>query len=117
MKGDEIMVINGAIVSDLDMMFIESVLQEELTLCMMLRSARTGIGVNKQLMIMMINIFSKKLIFQKIFTDPPVISALASGRNVDMIESLVCPPPPTDNSINEDPISSLIVPAPGKRKA
>ena len=43
MKGDEIMVINGAIVSDLDMMFIESVLQEELTLCMMLRSSRTGI--------------------------------------------------------------------------
>jgi hypothetical protein len=41
-KGDEIMVINGAIVSDLDMMFIESVLQEELTLCMMLRSARAG---------------------------------------------------------------------------
>ena len=26
-KGDEIMVINGAIVSDLDMMYIESVLQ------------------------------------------------------------------------------------------
>lgn len=42
MKGDEIMVINGAIVSDLDMMFIESVLQEELTLCMMLRSCRPG---------------------------------------------------------------------------
>jgi T-lymphoma invasion and metastasis-inducing protein 1 len=41
-KGDEIMVINGAIVSDLDMMFIESVLQEELSLCMMMRSARTG---------------------------------------------------------------------------
>jgi len=36
------MVINGAIVSDLDMMFIESVLQEELSLCMMMRSARTG---------------------------------------------------------------------------
>ena len=36
------MVINGAIVSDLDMMFIESVLQEELTLCMMLRSSRPG---------------------------------------------------------------------------
>lgn len=41
-KGDEIMVINGAIVSDLDMMFIESVLQEELSLCMMMRSSRTG---------------------------------------------------------------------------
>ena len=41
-KGDEIMVINGAIVSDLDMMFLESVLQEEISLCMMMRSARTG---------------------------------------------------------------------------
>ena len=43
-KGDEIMVINGAIVSDLDMMFIESVLQEEISLCMMMRSCRTGKG-------------------------------------------------------------------------
>ena len=42
-KGDEIMVLNGAIVSDLDMMFLESVLQEEISLCMMMRSARTGI--------------------------------------------------------------------------
>lgn len=39
-KADEIMVINGAIVADLDMMFIESVLQEELSLCMMVRSSR-----------------------------------------------------------------------------
>ena len=31
-KGDEIMVINGAIVSDLDMMYIESVLQVSLPL-------------------------------------------------------------------------------------
>lgn len=36
-KGDEIIVINGAIVSDLDMMYIESVLQEEQALCMMMR--------------------------------------------------------------------------------
>lgn len=36
-KGDEIMVINGAIVSDLDMMYLESVLQEELSLVMMMR--------------------------------------------------------------------------------
>lgn len=35
------MVINGAIVSDLDMMYLESVLQEELALCMMMRSSRT----------------------------------------------------------------------------
>lgn len=31
------MVINGAIVSDLDMMYLESVLQEELALVMMMR--------------------------------------------------------------------------------
>ncbi|XP_037944239.1 protein still life, isoforms C/SIF type 2-like [Teleopsis dalmanni] len=36
-KGDEIMVINGAIVSDLDMMYLESVLQEEQSLSMMMR--------------------------------------------------------------------------------
>ncbi|XP_071747174.1 protein still life, isoform SIF type 1 isoform X11 [Lepeophtheirus salmonis] len=80
-KGDEIMVINGAIVSDLDMMFIESVLQEEISLCMMMRSSRTDLT-----------------------------SVLKSTD--DMIERLVCPPPPSDNAINEDIISSLIVPAP-----
>ena len=48
-KGDEIMVINGAIVSDLDMMFIESVLQEETSLCMMMRSARMGESKNKNM--------------------------------------------------------------------
>lgn len=36
-KSDELMVINGAIVSDLDMMYLESVLQEEQALCMMMR--------------------------------------------------------------------------------
>lgn len=36
-KGDEIIVINGSLVSDLDMMFLESVLQEECALCMMMR--------------------------------------------------------------------------------
>ncbi len=30
----------------------------------------------------------------------------------DMIESLVCPPPPSDHGLNEEAISSLIVPAP-----
>ena len=35
----------------------------------------------------------------------------------DIIESLVCPPPPSDReAINEDVISSLIVPAPGLSK-
>lgn len=82
-KGDEIMVINGAIVSDLDMMYLESVLQEELALCMMMRSSRT---------------------------EPPDLM-----RVMDDIDSLVCPPPPTDPPvISEEMISGLIVPAPGR---
>jgi len=85
-KGDEIMVINGAIVSDLDMMYLESVLQEELALCMMMRSSRT---------------------------EPPDIANLMRGATDDIIDSLVCPPPPSDGLISEEVISNLIVPAPG----
>ncbi|KAK0091700.1 hypothetical protein PV326_002837 [Microctonus aethiopoides] len=82
-KSDEIMVINGAIVSDLDMMYLESVLQEELALCMMMRSSRT---------------------------EPPDLSGIM--RVTDDIDSLVCPPPPTDPPvISEEMISGLIVPA------
>lgn len=82
--GDEIMVINGAIVSDLDMMFIESVLQEEQNLCMMIRSPRS---------------------------EPPESSSLARTTD-DYIESLVCPPPPSDGAISDEMISKLVVPAP-----
>merc|ERR1719336_1043083 len=84
-KGDEIMVINGAIVSDLDMMYIESVLQEEMSLCMMMRSSRT---------------------------EPPDLTSCVAKTTDDMIESLVCPPPPSEGALNEEAISSLIVPAP-----
>ncbi|XP_025834842.1 protein still life, isoforms C/SIF type 2-like isoform X4 [Agrilus planipennis] len=85
-KGDEIMVINGAIVSDLDMMYLESVLQEELSLCMMMRSSRT---------------------------EPPELTGILRTTD-DNIESLVCPPPPSEPQvISEEMISGLIVPAPG----
>lgn len=88
-KGDEIMVINGAIVSDLDMMYLESVLQEELALCMMMRSSRT---------------------------EPPDLAGIMRATD-DIIESLVCPPPPSDPPIiSEEMISGLIVPAPGWSK-
>lgn len=36
-RGDEIVVINGAFVQDLDMMYVESILQEELALCLTIR--------------------------------------------------------------------------------
>ncbi|XP_020713889.1 protein still life, isoform SIF type 1 isoform X8 [Ceratitis capitata] len=85
-KGDEIMVINAAIVSDLDMMYLESVLQEEQSLCMMMRSSRT---------------------------EPPDLVGIMRVTD-DMIDSLVCPPPPSDPPImSEEMISGLIVPAPG----
>lgn len=88
-KGDEIMVINGAIVSDLDMMYLESVLQEELSLCTMMRSSRT---------------------------EPPDLAGLMRATD-DIIDSLVCPPPPSDPPIiSEEMISGLIVPAPGWSK-
>lgn len=86
MKGDEIMVINGAIVSDLDMMYIESVLQEEQSLCMMMRSSRTE--------------------------TPELASTVRStGTDLEYIESLVCPPPPGDTS-DSITIEKLIVPSP-----
>uniref|UniRef100_A0A6P7F4N1 Protein still life, isoforms C/SIF type 2 isoform X1 n=1 Tax=Diabrotica virgifera virgifera TaxID=50390 RepID=A0A6P7F4N1_DIAVI len=88
-KSDEIMVINGAIVSDLDMMYLESVLQEELSLCMMMRSSRT---------------------------EPPDLAGILRATD-DIIDSLVCPPPPSEPPvISEEMISGLIVPAPGWSK-
>lgn len=85
-KSDEIMVINGAIVSDLDMMYLESVLQEEQSLCMMMRSSRT---------------------------EPPDLATIMRATD-DIIDSLVCPPPPSEPPvISEEMISGLIVPAPG----
>ena len=88
-KGDEILVINGAIVSDLDMMYIESVLQEELSLCLMLRSSRT---------------------------EPPALSAALAAADA-AIAQLVCPPPPADPLVlTDDALSHLIVPAPHESK-
>ncbi|XP_044020308.1 protein still life, isoforms C/SIF type 2 isoform X8 [Aphidius gifuensis] len=88
-KSDEIMVINGAIVSDLDMMYLESVLQEELALCMMMRSSRT---------------------------EPPDLTGTMRVTD-EIIESLVCPPPPTDPPVmSEEMITGLIVPAPVRVK-
>ncbi|XP_043212982.1 protein still life, isoform SIF type 1-like isoform X2 [Amphibalanus amphitrite] len=82
-RGDEIMVINGAIVSDLDMMYLESVLQEELALCLMMRSSRTEV--------------------------PDVANLMKSTD--DIIERLVCPPPPSENTVRDDDIDNMIVPS------
>lgn len=86
-KGDEIMLINGAMVAELDMMYIESVLQEELSLCMMLRTSRPSIAG------------------ATLFTP----FDLAGD---EYIESLVCPPPPPDVHISDEMIGRLIAPPP-----
>ena len=66
-------------------MMILMIMQEEMSLCMMMRSSRT---------------------------EPPDLSSCVAKTTDDMIESLVCPPPPSDCPLNEEAISSLIVPAP-----
>ncbi|KAK4317170.1 hypothetical protein Pmani_011723 [Petrolisthes manimaculis] len=104
-KGDEIMVINGAIVSDLDMMYIESVLQEELALCLMMRSSRAELPLCHQRS----NFWSSR-------TDPPDLASLMKTTD-EIIESLVCPPPPSEISLNEEMISRMIVPAPSWSKS
>ena len=76
------------------MMFVESVLQEELALCMMIRSARDD-AVPTTL------------------TTPE--TTLTTGATTDdLIESLVCPPPPDDQSgtqlLKSSELENLIVP-------
>jgi T-lymphoma invasion and metastasis-inducing protein 1 len=91
-------VINGALVHDLDMMFVESVLQEELTLCLMIRSARDETQPPPQ---------------QSSFSSIETTLTTTTTTTDDLIESLVCPPPPNDQNsqlINSEQLENLIVP-------
>lgn len=55
-------------------------------------------------------------LFRSSRTEPPELSK-ASRVTDDMIDSLVCPPPPSDPPVmSEEMISGLIVPAPGWSK-
>lgn len=52
-------------------------------------------------------------IFRSSRTEPPDLANIMRVTD-DMIDSLVCPPPPSDPPImSEEMISGLIVPAPG----
>lgn len=107
------MVINGAIVSDLDMMYLESVLQEEQSLSMMMRWVN-GLYQLYQLFISNVNLNCPN--FRSSRTEPPDLGSIMRVTD-DMIESLVCPPPPTDPPVmSEEMITGLIVPAPGWSK-
>ncbi|KAK3097345.1 hypothetical protein FSP39_008828 [Pinctada imbricata] len=80
--GDEILIINGQIVSELDLVYIEEVLHSSKGLCLTVRSLRTFIPS------------------QCVKTDTP---------NID---TMVCPPPPSQSRIPEKVLDGLTVPAP-----
>lgn len=57
------------------------------------------------------------LIFRSSRTEPPDLIGIMRVTD-DMIDSLVCPPPPSDPPVmSEEMISGLIVPAPGWSKS
>lgn len=49
-------------------------------------------------------------------TEPPDLASLMKTTD-EIIESLVCPPPPSEMSLNEEMISRMIVPAPSWSKS
>ncbi|OTF77321.1 hypothetical protein BLA29_010071, partial [Euroglyphus maynei] len=124
-RHDEIMVINGALVQELDMMFVESILQEELTLCLMIRSSRLDVPTQGHEILKIqpqSSIIDSKTITQQqqqqhqqqqqllahpgggsdgLSTNTIVVGSSFDDNNGktivtdDLIESLVCPPPPS----------------------
>ncbi|XP_061171231.1 protein still life, isoform SIF type 1-like isoform X4 [Saccostrea echinata] len=80
--GDEILVINGKIVSDLDMVYIETLLHESKSLVITVRSLKTNHS-----------------------------QAAVTGSQSE-ISSMMCPPPPSQSRIPENIIENLTVPSP-----
>ncbi|XP_070190492.1 protein still life, isoform SIF type 1-like isoform X2 [Littorina saxatilis] len=85
--GDEILVINGKIVSELDMVYIETLLHESRTLFLTVRSMRTQ----------------------------PPRSDFITQHTDTYISNMVCPPPPSQPRISDKSLGHLIVPAPSKK--
>ncbi|XP_071956692.1 protein still life, isoforms C/SIF type 2-like isoform X2 [Antedon mediterranea] len=81
--GDELLVINGRVVCDLDMLFIENLIANESTLTLTVRSCRA------------------------IF---PQTNAMEETNKI--IDQLTCPPPPTQSRLTDDMLDELVIPAP-----
>ncbi|XP_071502543.1 protein still life, isoforms C/SIF type 2-like [Diadema antillarum] len=81
--GDEILVINGRVVCDLDMLFIENLLQTSTAITLTVRSCRS--------------VFAQTQAMQD------------TNRYIDQ---LTCPPPPSQARLTDEMIDNLIVPAP-----
>ncbi|XP_041463268.1 T-lymphoma invasion and metastasis-inducing protein 2-like isoform X2 [Lytechinus variegatus] len=81
--GDEILVFNGRVVCDLDMLYIENLLQTSTSLTLTVRSCRS--------------VFAQTQAMQD------------TNRYIDQ---LTCPPPPLQTRLTDEMIDTLIVPSP-----
>ena len=81
--GDELLCIEGRVVCDLDMLFIENLLHTSTTLTLTVRSSRTVFAQTQAMM-----------------------------DTNKYIDQLTCPPPPSQSRLTDDMIDMLIVPAP-----
>lgn len=83
--GDEILVLNSRVVSELDMVYVEQVLHTDLSITLTVRSCR--------------------------LQRPP--NTTAPNKHADVyIENMMCPPPPSQARLTEQTLDELIVPAP-----
>lgn len=82
--GDEILVINSKIVSELDMVYIETLLHESRSLFLTVRSMRT---------------------------QPPRTDFIQKHTDA-YIKNMVVPPPPSQSRLSDRSLGHLIVPAP-----
>ena len=81
--GDELLCIEGRVVCDLDMLFIENLLHTSSTVTLTVRSSRTVFAQTQAMM-----------------------------DTNKYIDQLTCPPPPSQNRLTDDMIDMLIIPAP-----
>lgn len=135
-KGDELVLINGTLVSELDMMYVESILQEELRLSLLLRAVRfedaphhlrkttttstntvnrksSNLNYDAQTL----NRKNLRLRKEEKSRYKEVVDELNQYNNQysdDYIDSLIVQPPPKECNLNEEiDIDKLIIPKPG----
>lgn len=126
-KGDELVLINGTLVSELDMMYVESVLQEELRLSLLLRAVRfeeashlrktsSTTSANRKFSNLNDDERAQTLNRKNLRArreDPRNYkeSALIDELN-QYIDSLIVQPPPKECDLSEELIDKLIIPKP-----
>lgn len=132
-KGDELVLINGTLVSELDMMYVESVLQEELRLSLLLRAVRfeealqmkrtSSITTNTNRKFSNLNDERSQKLNRKNSNQrdeksrlkEQLIDELNQYNNQysdDYIDSLIVQPPPKECDLSEELIDKLIIPKP-----